>query len=112
MPAPSRTIDAREEWPFQPWPARRHSVGDWSSGGPDDSTPRSGGWSTTAFTALWAVAALAVAAAAGVAMVQLQAADADTAIRTMHRSPAGDARSEDCRVAGLVREHLRAVRGL
>jgi len=110
MPAPSRTIAARDEWPFQRWPARRHSVGDWDSGSIDDSKPRSGRWSATAFTAVWAVVALALAASAGVAMVQLQAADAAT--RTMHRSPAGDARSEDCRVAVLVRDHLRAVRGL
>ena len=110
MPARSRTRAARDEWPFQPWPARRHAVGDWGSGGADDSTRRSRGWSTTAFTAVWAVVALALAASAGVAMVQLQAADAAT--RTMHRSPAGDARSEDCRVAVLVRDHLRAVRGL
>ena len=105
----NRIGSAREDWPFQPWPARRgNTLGRWG----DDMPVR--GTAISHLTAgrwlLLALVPVLVVGLAGVAVARLVADDAGS--EASSENSRGDSACSDRHVAALVREHRRAVRGL
>ena len=105
----NRIGSTREDWPFQPWPARRRdTLARW-----EEDTPATGVAISRTAAHRWLLLALVpilVVGLAGVAVANLGFDEAGS--EASSEKGLGNSVCPDQRVAALVREHSRAVHGL
>jgi hypothetical protein len=103
----NRFGSTRDDWPYQPWPARSEALSHW-----EDDAPETGSLTSRAPARKWLLLALVpvlVVGLAGVAVARLLA-DADS--ETSSEDSFSSVGCPDQHLAALVREHRETVRGL
>jgi len=104
----SRIESTRENWPFQPWPARRgNTLCRW-----EDEPARTGTVISRTAARRWLLFTLVPIFVLGLASITVAHWRTDGGCGPSSEKSLGDSACPDQRLATLVSEHRRVVRGL